>query len=76
MTQATPEVIAAIKHVRQYFPYVTMVAYNRFGQWQFMGDSYEQPTFMESIDVQICEDALDSIESLPCLFHFDEDELK
>jgi hypothetical protein len=75
MAKVTPQVIEAIKYVRESYPYVTMVVFNKFGEWQYMGDSFEQPTFTGEIDPGILEVAADSIESFPCIFHFEESEL-
>lgn len=67
---APKEVVKAFEHVNAFFPEVTMVVFNKFGQWSYMTDNFEQPTFNDDIDVGILEDASDSVTELPAVFCF------
>jgi hypothetical protein len=60
----------AFNHVKSFHPEVTMVVFNKYGQWQFMDDNFDAPTFNEKIDMSLLEDACDSVIELPNIFHF------
>jgi hypothetical protein len=66
----TPEVQAALVHVRQHFPEVTTVFYGCDGRWLFTSDdAAESPSFEGvDIDVGLLEDAADSVDELPAAF--------
>ena len=44
-----PFIINAIAHVREFHPEVTMVVFNKYGQWQYMDDNFDSPIFGENI---------------------------
>ncbi|SIQ98533.1 hypothetical protein [Aquipseudomonas alcaligenes] len=69
---ATPQVVAALNHVRTLFPDVTQVFYGRDGRWQFLDDDLRAPVIGDAlVDVSLLEDAVDSLSSLPAAFHVD-----
>ena len=63
------EVSKALKHVKTFFPEVTIVVFNKFGQWTYMTDDFDQPNFGDDIDLGILEDASDSVINLPAVFY-------
>lgn len=74
-TQRTPMLERAMKHVREHFPHVCLVVFNREGQWQYMDDSFDAPKFGDKINVSILEDAADEVYSkfpLPAVFECDD----
>lgn len=47
----------ALRHVQSIFPQITMVAYNKIGQWCFMDDDFEGVEFDERINFESIEAA-------------------
>ena len=64
----TKEVEKALMHVRQYYPEVEIVIFNREGMWQYMSDCFECPIFSNKINQSILEEAADSVTHLPAIF--------
>jgi len=67
----TPEVKTAFKHVREHLPEVNCVIYGADGRWMYTNSSciQEAPSFEGlDIDVNILEDAANSLDFVPCLF--------
>jgi len=65
----TKEIKKALKEVRKYFPNVTTVVFNKYGQWNYCDDNFNSPNFEGSeISQSLLEEASDSVESLPCVF--------
>lgn len=58
----------ALDHVRKYYPNVTMVMFNKFGQWNYCDDDFNAPKFGDEINQSILEDAADSVDKLPNIF--------
>lgn len=58
----------ALDHVREHYPNVTMVIFNKYGQWNYCDDNFESPEFGDEINQSILEDASDSVETLPNVF--------
>ena len=65
---APEEVLKALTHVKTLFPEVTTVVFNKFGQWSYMTDNFEQPKFDDRVDKSILEYASDSVIELPAVF--------
>lgn len=71
MSFPTPQVIAALNHVRQFLPDVTQVFYGCDQRWHYMDDDGESACFKGTdIDVSVLEDAADSLSFFPAAFHF------
>ena len=70
----TPEIIAAFKHVRQFYPEATLVVFNSNQRWQYMGEDFEDIRFGKGIDVSILQDAIDSAPYLPSAFEYYEED--
>ncbi len=67
--QETPnEVIEAFNHVKKHFPTVAIVIYNNQSQWQFMDENFDSFIFDDKIDVNILNDAADSLIELPFIY--------
>ncbi len=66
---ATPQVIAALEHVRCHLPDVTQVFYTTELKWLYMTDEGDTPAFEGAIDVSLLEDAVDSLDTFPAAFH-------
>lgn len=64
----TQQVEKALKHVKEYYPDVTTVVFNKEGMWQYFTDEFEAPKFGDEIDVNILEKAVDSLEEFPAVF--------
>ena len=64
----TPQVDKALKHVREYYPDVTTVVFNKYATWQYFTDEFKAPTFGNEIDVRILNEAVDSLDELPAVF--------
>jgi hypothetical protein len=60
---------SALDEVRKFHPQVTMVIFNKFGQWHYCDDNFDSPIFGDEINYSILEDASDSVEILPSVFH-------
>lgn len=68
---ATPEVIAALAHVRTYFPDVTQVFFTCEQKWLYVSDDGEAPLFGGGpVDVSLLEAAVDSLDFFPAAFHY------
>lgn len=66
---ATPQVIAALEHVRTFRPEVTQVFYTNELKWLYMTDDGDAPAFGGEIDTSLLEDAVDSLDTFPAAFH-------
>lgn len=64
----TSELKKAIDHVKEFHPSLSMVIFNKEGQWQYMGEDFESFKFGDKIDVSILEAASDSIPYLPFIY--------
>jgi hypothetical protein len=64
----------AFDEIRKYHPTVTTVVFNKYGQWNYCDDNFNAPVFSDKIDVTILEDASDSVEWLPRVISFDDEE--
>jgi hypothetical protein len=58
----------AFDHVREHFPNVAIVVYNREGLWQYMDENFKSFNFNDDIDVSILEDAVDSLTDVPYIY--------
>ena len=72
----TNQVKKALDYVREFFPDVCIVAFNREGQWQYFTQEWDAPEFPYMEDVGILQDAVDSLSDLPAIFQLDSDEYK
>lgn len=71
MSFATPQVIAALAHVRSFLPDVTQVFYAADQRWSYLTDDGVAPAFKDhDVDVSLLEDAADSLSFFPAAFHF------
>lgn len=71
MSFATPQVIAALNHVRQFLPDVTQVMYGADQRWMYLTENGEVPGFAgHAIDTSLLEDAADSLSFFPAAFHY------
>ena len=66
---ATPQVIAALEHVRTFRPEVTQVFYTNELKWLYMTDDGDAPAFGGEIDTSLLEDAVESLDTFPAAFH-------
>lgn len=66
---ATPQVFAALEHVRTFLPEVTQVFYTNELKWLYMTDEGDVPAFGGDIDTSLLEDAVDSLDAFPAAFH-------
>lgn len=66
--KATKEVIRAFNHVKEHYPQVVGVAFSTQGMWFYYDESFSGPTFNQNIDVNILNDALDSLKNLPFIY--------
>lgn len=64
----TPQVVAAFEHVKTFFPTLSIVVFDAFGNWNYMDAHFESFTFNEKIDVSLLEQAADSLTVLPIAF--------
>lgn len=62
----------AFSEVRRYYPEVTMVALNKFGQAVYFDNDFNAPYFGDEIDMGILEKFADSVEVLPNIFHYED----
>lgn len=74
----TNQVKKALDYVREFFPDVCIVAFNREGQWQYFTEDWFAPHFTDGMveDIGILQDAVDSLSDLPAIFQLDSDEYK
>ncbi len=72
----TPEILAALDHVRQFHPEVCLVVFNQQGQWQYMSEDFDSPKWDNTspIDTSILEAAADSVEVFPAVFQLEDEE--
>ena len=66
----TKELEIAINHVKESHPTLSIVIFDKQGNWQYMDGNFE-PFRFTNIDVSILEAASDSIESLPYIYQLD-----
>lgn len=66
------KVIKALNHVRESYPEVEIVCFNKEGQWQYMTSDFDSPKFNENtdknVDISILEEASASINELPFIY--------
>lgn len=67
----TKEIKKALEHVQSVFPEVSIVIFTTDGRWCYMTEDFGTPNFNISsvIDQSILEDAADSVEQLPFIYH-------
>ena len=65
----TPEIKAALDHVKSIYPDVTHVTYGRDHRWHYRTNEGKHPKFDQRIDVNILEQAADSLETVPATFY-------
>ncbi len=70
--KAPAHVQRAFDHVKSIFPEVVMVMYTPTMKWMYIDEDGEAPAFNDQVDVSLLEDAVDSLDTFPCIFHFDE----
>ncbi len=70
----TPELFIAFKEVKNHFPTVSIVVFDREVKWCYMDENFNGFDFEDKIDVSILEEAIDSIENLPFVFNPHPDE--
>jgi hypothetical protein len=59
----------AFKHVKQFFPTLSIVIFNKEGQWSYMDDNFNSFNFEGAgIDQSILEDASNEIKTLPFIY--------
>lgn len=73
MQNPTKEVIIAFNHVKKFFPTLSLVFFTIDDKWCYMNEELEYFNFDEiksdeKIDVNILQDAMDSIETLPYIY--------
>jgi len=62
----------AVMHVKESFPDVRLVVFNRQGQWCYMGDDFYTPDFEgKDIDQAILEDACNSVKEFPFVYELE-----
>jgi len=61
--------LKALKHVQSFYPQVTTVIFNKYGQWHYTDDNFSYIIFDDRIDLSLLEQAADSIERLPFIYH-------
>lgn len=64
----TEALTIAFEHVKKFHPTLSIVIFNKIGQWQYMDENFESFVFDSNIDNGILEDAADSIETLPFIY--------
>jgi len=64
----TPEIKAAMKHVKSVYPNVSIVIFTKDLHWQYMDEDFESPIFDDRIDVGILEAAADSLTEYPYIY--------
>jgi hypothetical protein len=65
---STDEVNIAFNHVREFYPSVIGVVFNKNKAWFYYDENFVGPSFDSRIDVGILEDAADSLIEYPCMF--------
>lgn len=68
MQNITPQVQAAINYVKQFHPEMAIVAFSIEGTWQYFDQEFKPIVFGDNIDIQILEEAVDSIWERPAIF--------
>lgn len=62
----------AMEHVRQYYPEVEIVVFNKEGRWQYMDGDFNSPKFDDKVDhlvdVGLLEEAANSVETCPFVY--------
>lgn len=61
--ECPPEVRKAFDHIRKSHPTVVTVCYDSEAQWLYYDHRGKNPTFGEEIEVQVLQDAIDSIDN-------------
>lgn len=75
--KVTQEIKTAFKYVKQFYPEITIVVFNKEGRWQYMDEDFGSPTFNKDVDVSILEEAIDSyMGTLPFVFEPTEKDLQ
>ena len=73
VSEVTPQLRAAMAHVKSIFPTLHIVVFNLNGRWQYMDTDFNAFKFDDRIDVSILEAASDSIDITPAVFCLDSD---
>lgn len=68
-----PKILAALNHVKQFYPSVCMVAFDEDTRWQYMDKNFRAPVFGDEISVSILEDAVYDLNELPAVFQLCEE---
>lgn len=68
------EVKLAFVEIRKFHPNVTIVTFNKYGNWNYCDDSFNAPSFHKDINQEILETAGDSVTNLPCVYEYIEEE--
>lgn len=63
---------AALKHVQAIFPLVKQVDFDKDGRWAYHDGNGNCPSFENTVDVGILEDAAYDLQQLPCSFILEE----
>jgi len=65
----TKEVLKAFEHVKSFHPNVSIVIFNKEGQWNYMDENFEGLDFShDGINVSVLEDAVDSLKEFPFIY--------
>lgn len=70
MQTLTTQLTKAFLHVKQFHPEVAVVIFNSNGNWNYMDANFNGLKFDDRINVSILEEAADSIQSLPAIIEF------
>lgn len=66
-------VLTAMRHVREFLPAVDRVVFWSDGRWRWFTENYEAPAFVPGIDINLIQDACDSLTTLPAVFQWSPD---
>ena len=65
----------AFRHVRSFFPEVQYLVVDVSGRWHWFDDEFFAPSFDGiDIDIEILQDAIDSLDGFPNIFYWPEDD--
>jgi hypothetical protein len=69
-----PKILAALLHVRKHCPTVDRVVFWADTRWCYMDDRHHIPTFPDTIDTGILEEAVYDLVDLPAAYQLPEEE--
>lgn len=69
--EITPALAKAIDHVKKKFPTLSIICFDKLGNWQYMDEYFGSFKFGYDIDTGILERASASIVTLPAIFQID-----